>query len=75
MCSQVVHAFNPSTQEAERQVDLVESEASLVYRMSSRTARNPVLKNQGGGGRKTGKKKKKKTHVFKHLINSGFILS
>jgi hypothetical protein len=39
----VVHAFNPSTWEAE-------FEASLVYRVSSRTARtiqrNPVSKNQ-----------------------------
>jgi hypothetical protein len=41
----VVHAFNPSTWEAE-----AGGEASLVYRVSSRTARalqrNPVLKNQ-----------------------------
>ena len=43
-----VHTFNPSTQEAEKQVDLCEFEASLVYRESSRTARatqrNPVSK-------------------------------
>jgi hypothetical protein len=42
----VVHAFNPSTWEAEAG----EFEASLVYRVSSRTAkatqRNPVSKNQ-----------------------------
>jgi hypothetical protein len=41
--------FNPST-ERQRQADLCEFEVSLVYRMSSRTARatqrNPVLKNQ-----------------------------
>ena len=44
----VVHAFNPSTREAVRQIS--EFEASLVYRVSSRTAtatqRNPVLKNK-----------------------------
>jgi hypothetical protein len=43
------HAFNPSTQETEaRQIS--EFEASLAYKVSSRTARaiqrNPVLKNQ-----------------------------
>jgi hypothetical protein len=46
----VAHAFNPSTQEAEL-------EANLVYKVSSRTARatqrNPASKNQ------TKKKKKK----------------
>jgi hypothetical protein len=51
----VAHAFNPSTREAEAGGSL-EFEASLVYRVSSRTAgaiqRNPVSKNQ--------KKKKKK---------------
>ena len=45
----VVHAFNPSTQEAEAGQSL-EFEASLVYRMSSRTVRttqrNPVSKKQ-----------------------------
>jgi hypothetical protein len=43
-----VHAFNPSTWEAEAGGS--EFEASLVYRVSSRTARttqrNPVSKNQ-----------------------------
>jgi hypothetical protein len=41
-----VHGFNPSIQEAEAE-DLCEFEASLVYRVTSRTARamqrNPVL--------------------------------
>jgi hypothetical protein len=46
----VVHAFNPSTQR-QRQTDFCEFEASLVYRLSSRTAksftkRNPVPKNK-----------------------------
>jgi hypothetical protein len=45
----VVHTFNPSIQ-TQRQVDLCELEASLVYRMSSRraraTQRNPVLKTK-----------------------------
>jgi hypothetical protein len=44
----VVHAFNPSTQEAE--AGLSEFKASLVYKVSSRTTRatqrNPVLKNK-----------------------------
>jgi hypothetical protein len=51
----VAHAFNPSTWEAETG-GISEFEASLVYRVSSRTARatqrNPVSENQ--------KKKKKK---------------
>jgi hypothetical protein len=54
----VAHAFNPSTWEAEAD-GFLEFEASLVYRVSSRTAtatqRNPVSKNQ-----KKKKKKKKK---------------
>ena len=45
----VVHGFNPSTWEA-KAGDLCEFKASLVYRMSSRTAkatqRNRVLKKQ-----------------------------
>jgi hypothetical protein len=56
----MAHAFNPSTREADagggRRRRISEFEASLVYRVSSRTARatqrNPVLKNE--------KKKKKK---------------
>jgi hypothetical protein len=54
MPGMVVHTFNPSTWEAE--AGGFEFEASLVYRVSSRTAkatqRNPVSKNQ--------KKKKKR---------------
>jgi hypothetical protein len=47
----VAHAFNPSTREAETGGFLSsEFEASLVYKVSSRTARaiqrNPVSKNQ-----------------------------
>jgi hypothetical protein len=45
----VANAFNHSTREAEAG-GFLSSEASLVYRVSSRTARatqrNPVLKNQ-----------------------------
>jgi hypothetical protein len=45
----VAHAFNPSTWEAEA-VGFLELEASLVYMVSSRTARakqrNPVSKNK-----------------------------
>ena len=51
----VAHAFNPSTWDAEAG-GFIEFETSLVYRVSSRTARatqrNPVSKNQ---------KEKKKT--------------
>ena len=55
----VAHAFNPRTREAEvgRGRQISEFEASLVYKVSFRTARaiqiNPVSKN------KTKKKKKK----------------
>ena len=52
-----VHAFNPNTQEAK--VGAPEFKVSMVYRLSSRTARdihiNPVSKNQKK------KKKNKKT--------------
>jgi hypothetical protein len=55
----VAHAFDPSTREAEAGGFRVE--ASLVYKVSSRTARatqrNPVLKKQN----KTNKNKKQKT--------------
>jgi hypothetical protein len=54
----VAHTFNPSTWEASS-----EFKASLVYRVSSRTAtaiqRNPVLK--------TRKRKKSKRKILKHL--------
>jgi hypothetical protein len=46
----VVYTFNPSTQEAERGRQISEFEASLVYRVSSRTARatqrKPVWKTK-----------------------------
>jgi hypothetical protein len=52
------HAFNPSTWEADRQIS--EFEASLIYRVSSRTARatqrNPVSKKK----KKKRKKERKK---------------
>jgi hypothetical protein len=55
----VAHAFNPSTWEAETEIS--EFEASLVYRVSSRTARatqrNPVSKTKNKN--KTKKKQKK----------------
>ena len=62
-------AFNPSTLEAEA-VDLSECEASLVYRVSSWTAkptkRNPVSKNQT----KPNKTKQNKTNqANKHIQN------
>ena len=58
----VAHTFNPSTWEAERHRGrrISEFEASLVYKLSSRTARaiqrNPVSKNQ----KKEKKEKKRK---------------
>jgi hypothetical protein len=57
----VVHAFNPTTWEAEgRGRRISEFEANLVYRVSSRTARatqrNPDLK-----------KKKKNMHI-KYIV-------
>jgi hypothetical protein len=46
----VLHAFNPSTWEGGRGRWISELEASLVYKVSSRTARatqrNPVFKNK-----------------------------
>ena len=58
-----VYAFNPSIQEVDRQIS--EFKASLVYRVSSRTARptqrNPVLKNQ--------KRKKKKKTVLRFICS------
>jgi hypothetical protein len=55
----VVHAFNPFTWEA-RGRRISEFQASVVYRVSSRTARaiqrNPVSKNQ-----KKKRKRKRKT--------------
>jgi hypothetical protein len=46
----LVHTFNPSTWEGGRGRQISEFEASLVYRVSSRTARviqrNPVSKKQ-----------------------------
>jgi hypothetical protein len=63
-----VHAFKPSTWEAEgRQIS--EFKASLVYKVSSKTARtiqrNPVSKNQNQNPKpKTPKPKKKKKKRF-----------
>ena len=51
----VVHTFNFSIQR-QRQVDVCEFEASLVYRVSSRTVRatqrNPVLNKQTSNNKK-----------------------
>jgi hypothetical protein len=65
----MVHTFVPSTQEAGRS----EFEASLVYRVSSRTARatqrNPVLqRGRGGGGFgvEEGGGGEHKCHVYVH---------
>jgi hypothetical protein len=62
----VVHTFNPSTREAEAGGSL-EFEASLVYKVSSRTARaiqrNPVSKNQNQTKLKQNKTKQTKSPV------------
>jgi hypothetical protein len=63
LCRAVVaHAFNPSTWEAEAG-GFLSSEASLVYKVSSRTARatqrNPVSKSQT----KKQQQQKKKTQI------------
>jgi hypothetical protein len=59
----VAHTFNPSTPEA-KAGGFSEFEASLVYRVSSRTARaiqrNPVLKNQTNKQTPPPQKKKEK---------------
>jgi hypothetical protein len=61
----VAHAFNPSTWEADAG-EFLEFEASLIYRVSSRTARatqrNPVLKKP--------KNKKNKTRAARWMEHS-----
>jgi hypothetical protein len=57
----VAHAFNPSSR-GDRDRQISEFEASLVYRVSSRTARatqrNPVSKKQKTKNKKQKQKKK-----------------
>jgi hypothetical protein len=58
-------------QEKQRHLDLYEFQASLVYRMRSRTSRaiqrNPVLKNQKDRDRKgKSKEKEKQTDTHTH---------
>ena len=59
----MAHAFNPSTWEAGRGRQISEFKASLVYRVSSRTARaiqrNPVLE-----------KKKKDSAMFTFFMSN-----
>jgi hypothetical protein len=68
----VAHAFNPSRG---RWI----SEASLVYKVSSRTARaiqrNPVSKNKKQKTKKKNKKKKKKERERERNRDSIFLLS
>jgi hypothetical protein len=67
MLGMVAHAFNPSPWEGGRGRQISEFEASLVYRVSSRTARaiqrNPVLR----------KKKKKKVEYRAPLCRWQFL--
>jgi hypothetical protein len=57
-----------NTKEWLGQVDICEFKVSLVYRVSSRTARftqrNPVLKNQNQNQKKKNQKTKKSTAFF-----------
>jgi hypothetical protein len=66
----VVHAFNPSTWEAEAGRSL-EFKASLVYRVSSRTARatqrNPVWKKQK---QKNKNKQQQQSRRFKTILGN-----
>jgi hypothetical protein len=66
----VAHAFNPSTWEAEA---ISEFKASLVYRVSSRTARaiqrNPVSKTNKQTNKQKTKNKKNKTKTQKNKTN------
>jgi hypothetical protein len=63
----------------ERQADLCEFKANLVYRLSSRTARdtqrNSVLKNKNKNKKpKTKQRKKKPTKTTKSRINNSPIV-
>jgi hypothetical protein len=74
----MAQAFSPHNQEVEKQVDLLESEASLVYRLSFRTARatqrNPVSKLINQSIKKRGLRRRGggncRTIVF--LVETGF---
>jgi hypothetical protein len=74
----VAHAFNPNTQEAEAGRQISEFEDSLIYKVSSRTARatqtNPVSKNQRGKKQKQKQKNKQIKHdimmLVKPILNS-----
>jgi hypothetical protein len=63
----VAHAFNPSTQETEAGGSL-EFEASLVYKVSSRTAR-AIQNTEKPCLEKLKKKKKKKNNNNNNKIN------
>jgi aromatic ring-opening dioxygenase catalytic subunit (LigB family) len=56
----VVHTFSPNAQEAEADGWISEFKASLVYKMSSRTARATTQRNLVSGR----KKKKEKENKF-----------
>jgi hypothetical protein len=68
----VAHAFNHRTWEAEAGGSL-EFEASLVYRVSSRTARatqrNPVLKKKEKENKTKQKERKRKSHYIQERPN------
>jgi hypothetical protein len=66
----VAHTFSPSTWEAGRGRWISEFEASLVYKVSSRTAR-AIQRNTVSEKQKTKNKNKKKeiAHFFNQLVN------
>jgi hypothetical protein len=72
----VVHDFNPSTWEAEACMQIYEFEASLVYKVSSRTARttkrNPVSLSRKNKKQKTKKKQKQKQKNYHMLYKSNY---
>ena len=49
----VLHTFNPSTPKAERQEDVCEFKASLVYLVSSRIARAVIQRNHVSKNKQT----------------------
>jgi hypothetical protein len=71
----VAHAFNPSTREAEAGGFL---RASLVYRVSSRTARakqrNPVSEKQNKTKQNKRKNKKQQQHKNTYFLAFSFLL-
>ena len=73
----VAHTCNPSTLGG-RGRQISEFEASLVYRVSSRTARatqrNPVLKNNNNNKKKKNRKNERAFYVLKSLEGANMLI-